>query len=147
MDQVANWVRFADTKATILVAGLGVVLTMVMSNADTIAAAIEQGGAEAKVISSLVVLTAAAFLWTLICLLYAIGPRRRTTLPGVNRFAWPTLIKTDPHSLTERARTEDVREDAWRQVVDLSNLARRKFTASHMAIWDSARLSSSEPSS
>lgn len=36
MDQMANWVRFADTKATILTAGLGVALTMLMTNAGTI---------------------------------------------------------------------------------------------------------------
>lgn len=64
----------------------------------------------------------------------SIGPRRKTTLPGINRFAWPTLTNVEPKDLVERGRTQDVREDAWRQVVDLSDLAERKVTASHKAI-------------
>lgn len=135
MDHVANWVRFADTKATILIAGLGVVLTMVMTNVETVATAIRLGQPEAAILYPLVILTSGAFLWTLFWLMYAIGPRRTTTLPGINRFAWPTLVKADPKALIERGLTEDVREDAWRQVVDLSNIAERKFAATNKATW------------
>ena len=44
MDQVAHWVRFADTKATILTAGLGVVMTMLMTNSGKVVAALKDKG-------------------------------------------------------------------------------------------------------
>lgn len=135
MDQIANWVRFADTKATILVAGLGVVLTMIVTNSKTVVSAIEKGNPEAAILYTLCGIAIAAFVWTLTWLLVAIGPRRKTSLPGINRFAWPTLTTTDAQRLIERGITDDVREDAWRQVVDLSRLAAKKFAASNKAIW------------
>jgi hypothetical protein len=135
MDQIANWVRFADTKATILVAGLGVVLTMIVGNFKTVVSAIDKGNPEAAILYALCGIAVVAFVWTLAWLLVAIGPRRRTSLPGINRFAWPTLTTTDAQTLIERGHTDDVREDAWRQVVDLSRLAAKKFAASSKAIW------------
>lgn len=135
MDQMANWVRFADTKATILVAGLGVVLTMIVTNAKTVVSAIEKGNLEAAILYSLCGIASAAFVWTLSWLLIAIGARRKTSLSGINRFAWPTLTTIDAQTLIERGTTDDVREDAWRQVVDLSRLAGKKFGASNKAIW------------
>jgi hypothetical protein len=135
MDQIANWVRFADTKATILVAGLGVVLTMIVTNSKTVISAINKGDPEAGTLYTLSGIAVAAFVWTLTWLLVAIGPRRKTSLPGINRFAWPTLTTTDAQTLIERDTTDDVREDAWRQVVDLSQLAAKKFAASNRAIW------------
>ena len=53
MDQMANWVRFADTKATILAAGFGVVLTMLMTNAKTVATTIKQGYPDAYIVGIL----------------------------------------------------------------------------------------------
>lgn len=40
VEQMANWVRFADTKATILAAGLGVVVSMFTNSADVVVKAI-----------------------------------------------------------------------------------------------------------
>lgn len=135
MDQIANWVRFADTKATILVAGLGVVLTMIVTNSNTVAFAIEKGNPEAAILYILCGIATAAFVWTLTWLLIAIGARRKSSLSGINRFAWPTLTTADAQTLIERGTTDDIREDAWRQVVDLSRLAGKKFEASNKAVW------------
>lgn len=134
MDQMANWVRFADTKATILTAGLGVVLTMLMTNADTIKAAIKKGCSEAYVVGSLSGLALLAFFYTLFWLVRAIGPQSNVPYNTLNRFAWPTLVKATTDQLADHANKVDVRTDAWRQVIDLSALAHRKFDACGRAV-------------
>ena len=140
MDQVANWVRFADTKATILTAGLGVVLTMLMTNSNTVVTAINAGCTPAWIVGSLAASSLLAFLWTLYWLVRAIGPQSRVTYAQLNRFAWPTLTKTTAADLATHAQQVDVRDDAWQQVVDLSQLAERKFSACGKAVWGFAFL-------
>jgi hypothetical protein len=135
MDQIANWIRFADTKASVLVGGLGVVVTIIVSNSKTVVSAIDEGNPQAAILYTLCGIATAAFIWSLTWLLIAIGPRRKTALPGINRFAWPTLTSIDAQTLMERGTTDDVREDAWRQVIDLARLADRKFAATNKAIW------------
>lgn len=134
MDQIGHWVRFADTKATILVAALGVILTMLMTNGETILAATDSARPESTVIYAILVVVALAFLWTLFWLLRSISARRTTSGNGINRFAWPTLVNTDAPTLVARGQDQDVREDAWQQVVDLAGLAERKFKAFNRAL-------------
>jgi hypothetical protein len=134
MDQMANWVRFADTKATILTAGLGVVLTMLMTNAKTVATAIKHGCVDAYVVGSLAGLTVLAVGYTLFWLVRAIGPMRKVNYKALNRFAWPSLISATTDGLTAHVANTDVRQDAWRQVLDLSTLADRKFEACGRAV-------------
>lgn len=134
MDQMANWVRFADTKATILTAGLGVVLTMLMTNADTITKAIKEGCPAAYVVGTLSGLALMAFGYTLFWLVRAIGPQSNVAYNTLNRFAWPTLIKATTDQMTDHAHKVDVRTDAWQQVIDLSILAKRKFDACGHAV-------------
>jgi hypothetical protein len=134
MDQMANWVRFADTKATILTAGLGVVLTMLITNAKTVAAAIKHGCVGAYVVGSLTGLTIIAVAYTLFWLVQAIGPQRTVNYKALNRFAWPSLIIATTDELTAHVANADVRQDAWRQVLDLSVLADRKFQACGRAV-------------
>ncbi len=134
MDQMANWVRFADTKATILTAGLGVVLTMLMTNADTVTDAIKQGHPDAYVVGTLAGLALLAVGYTLFWLVRAIGPQNNVPYNTLNRFAWPTLIKATTVQLTDHTHNVDVRTDAWRQVIDLSVLANRKFDACGRAV-------------
>lgn len=129
MDQMANWVRFADTKATILTAGLGVVLTMLMTNADTVTDAIKQGCPSAYVVGTLAGFALIAFGYTLFWLVRAIGPQSNVAYNTLNRFAWPTLTKATTDQLTDHTDKVDVRTDAWQQVIDLSVLAGRKFDA------------------
>ncbi|WP_132214116.1 hypothetical protein [Kribbella steppae] len=140
MDQMANWVRFADTKATILTAGVGVALTMLMTNAKTIATAVKHGWPEAAIVGGLAVLTLVAFSYTLYWLVRAIGPRNKVTYNTINRFAWPTLLNVTTDELTEHTRNVDVRTDAWQQVIDLSALANRKFEACGKAVKGFAAL-------
>jgi len=134
MDQMANWVRFADTKATILTAGLGVVLTMLMTNAGTVADAIKQGGPVASVVCTLAGLALIASSYTLFWLVRAIGPQSNVTYNTLNRFAWPTLTQATTERLTNHARKVDARTDAWQQVMDLSGIANRKFGACGRAV-------------
>ncbi|WP_148615525.1 hypothetical protein [Nocardioides rubriscoriae] len=134
MDQIGHWVRFADTKATILVAAVGVILTMLMTNGDTIVETVDLGRPESTVIYALSTIVTLSFLWTLFWLLRSISARRTTTGTGINRFAWPTLTNTDGLTLVKHGRDNDVREDAWQQVADLSRLAKRKFQAFNRAL-------------
>lgn len=85
MDHVANWVRFADTKATILTAGLGVVITMLMANAETITTGITEGCTEAVVVGLLAGGAAISAAWTLGWLIRAIAPASTITYKGLNR--------------------------------------------------------------
>jgi hypothetical protein len=134
MDQIANWVRFADTKATILTAGLGVVLTILMTNADTITSAVKEGCPAAYIVGTLSALALIAFGYTLLWLVRAIGPQSNVGYIALNRFAWPTLTKATTDQLIDHAQKVDVRTDAWQQVIDLSVLANRKFDACGRAI-------------
>ena len=134
MDQVANWVRFADTKATILTAGLGVVLTMLMANAGTVATAIKHGCPAAYIVGALAGLALIAFCYALFWLVRAIGPQNNVAYKTLNRFAWPTLFSATTDQLNDHGRKIDVHTDAWRQVIDLSVLANRKFDACGRAV-------------
>lgn len=140
MDQIANWVRFADTKATILTAGFGVLLTMLMTNATTIANALREGCVAAAVVGVLAGGTVLAIAWTLYWLVRAIGPQTTIEYPDLNRFAWPSLLRATPEQLSQHAERVDVRTDAWRQVIDLSTIANRKFDACSKAIRGFAAL-------
>ncbi|MFI2562611.1 hypothetical protein [Paenarthrobacter sp. NPDC018779] len=134
MDQMANWVRFADTKATILTAGLGVILTMLVTNARTVTLAAGQGSLQAFVVWPCAVGALAAFVWTLYWLVRAIGPQTSSKYSQLNRFAWPALQGATAEQMTEHAKQVDVRVDAWQQVLDLSELAGRKFHACANAV-------------
>jgi hypothetical protein len=134
MDQMANWVRFADTKATILTAGLGVILTMLMANAQTVTSAVGQGSLQAFIVGPLAVGALAAFVWTLYWLVRAIGPQTAIKYSQLNRFAWPSLQSATAEQVVEHTNQVDVRKDAWQQVLDLSVLAGRKFDACAKAV-------------
>lgn len=134
MEQMSNWVRFADTKATILTAGFGVLITLLMTNATSVANAIREGCVAAAVVGVLAGGTVLTAVWTLFWLLRAIGPQSAISYSQLNRFAWPSVIRTTPEQLSQHAKHVDVRTDAWQQVVDLSTLASRKFDACGKAI-------------
>lgn len=137
---MANWVRFADTKATILMAGLGVVLTMLMTNCKTIIAVLNSGCTDAFVVGTLSGLALLAVCYTLYWLVCAIGPQSRVAYRTLNRFAWPTLVGATTGELLTHVAKTDVREEAWQQVHDLSELAQRKFHACGRAVWGFAAL-------
>lgn len=140
MDQLANWVRFADTKATILTAGLGVVLTMLINSARTIIDAMDESYVAAAVVSGLAGGALFSVGWTLFWLVRAIGPQNKVFYARLNRFAWPSLVRATPEQLLEHTSQTDVRADAWQQVLDLSTLAERKFSACGKAVYGFAAL-------
>lgn len=134
MDHMANWVRFADTKATILTAGLGVVVTMLMTNADVVMDALREGCAAAYVVGTLAGVSILAMIFTLFWLVRAILPQRGATNRATNRFAWPTLIGVSAQDLVRYTTSQPLGVDAWAQVVDLAVLADRKYDACRHAV-------------
>lgn len=134
MDQLANWVRFADTKATILTAGLGVVLTMLINNARIVIDALDETYTATGLVSVLAVVAVCSCAWTLFWLVRAIGPQNTVVYARLNRFAWPSLVRATPTQLMEHTDQVNVRVDIWQQVLDLSSLAERKFSACGKAV-------------
>lgn len=135
LDQIANWVRFADTKATLLTAGLGVALTIFASNSAGIVNAMQQSWISGLCVGGLAVASLAALLWTLFWLIRAVGPQRRVSYLHPNRFSWPSLASATRADLERHLATSSVSEDAWQQVIDLSKLASRKFAACEKAVY------------
>ncbi|MGI8394239.1 hypothetical protein [Leucobacter sp. W1038] len=135
MDQIANWVRFADTKATVLTAGLGVAVTILASNATQIFNAVQQNWISGLCIGGLCLIAFVAFLWALFWLVRAIIPQRRVDYGQPNRFSWPSLANTTNTSLRDHLSSSSASDDAWQQVIDLSKLANRKFAACTKAIY------------
>ncbi|SMC71758.1 Pycsar system effector family protein [Janibacter indicus] len=140
LDQMANWVRFADSKATILTAGFGVLVTMLITNAGTIASALREGCLAALVVGVLAVGAVLAAAWTLYWLVRAIAPQSAIRYSHLNRFAWPSLVNATPQQLLQHAQRVDVRTDIWQQVVDLSSIANRKFDCCGKAVHGFAAL-------
>lgn len=134
LDQMANWVRFADTKATILTAGLGVLITMLMTNSKTVYQAMKTNCNAAWAVGLLTGGAAIALGYTLLWLARAIRPTSTVNYQTLNRFAWPSLTKTDAAALATHARQHDAQPEAWQQVAELSRIADRKFTACRHAI-------------
>lgn len=139
MEHVSNWVRFADTKATILSAGVAAVLAMSVANAKTVIKQIDYspGGIT---IAALAAISIAAILWTIICIVRAITPNRTTGTLEPNRFAWPAMARLPLEDLQHHARTTLRDEDAWRQTYDLALTANRKFRACKNAAFGFAVL-------
>ncbi len=126
LDQVAEWVRFADTKATVLMAALGVVITLVLSQGATILKAAQRGEAAGIVIGALATLSTVAFVFALVYLVRALTPSQSADGP-VNRFSWPLLASASMDDLQDRLASASVANDAWEQVLVLARTARRKY--------------------
>lgn len=115
-------------------AGLGVVITVFLTNVERVLLSLTEGCAEVVAVGALVLLTFSSLIYTLSWLVLAISPRSDST-PAMNRFAWPTLAKVQPEQLYRHTFGNTARDDAWKQVIDLSALAARKFRASSRAMW------------
>lgn len=135
LDQISNWVRFADTKATVLTAGLGVAMTMLVSNSTVIMNAARQSWVSGLCVGGPAALALIAFIWTLFWLIRAIGPQRKVGYMQPNRFSWPSLSRASATDLKQHLASSTVGEDAWQQVLDLSKLADRKFAACEKAVY------------
>lgn len=135
VDQMSNWVRFADTKATILAAGLGAVITILTSSATTVVKALDAACPVRLVVGGLAAATVLAFFWTLFWVVRAIAPRKALPYETLNRFAWPSLIGATAEQLVAHANQRGIEADAWQQVVDLAAIANSKFDACRWALY------------
>ena len=140
MDHVANWVRFADTKATILAAGLGVVVTMLVTNARQVAVAIRLGCVQGTFVAVLAVAAGLAGLWTLFWIVSAIAPRASAYSYQMNRFAWPVLAGASLDQVRVHVAASDISDDAWLQTTVLASIAEQKFAACSKSVWGFAAL-------
>lgn len=132
LDHAANWVRFADTKATVLTAALGVVMTMVVTNAPSIIKALASDENVATRLGAIAVVAVAAFLFTLGWLVHAIAPRSGAD-GKLNRFSWPVLKSADYAALAAHNANVPAHEDAWKQTIVLAGVADDKFRACRRA--------------
>lgn len=128
LSQAADWVKFADTKATILTAALGVVTTMVVANSATLVGAMFKGEVPTLIVGFAVLVCIGAFVLTLTNLLIAIYPRRARSI-AMNRYSWPSLSGAEIELVLDHARATPAYEDALRQAVTLSGVADSKFSA------------------
>lgn len=128
LDQMANWVRFADTKATILTAALGVVATMLVSNFDAVVVVSSMGEPYSVLSYSFIIGAATAFVFTLCWLLNALIPRSGG-VPKLNRFSWPSLTRADSALLKDHYSRVSVADDARDQAIVLAGIAEAKFEA------------------
>jgi hypothetical protein len=139
MDHIANWVRFADTKATILSAGVAAILVMSVGQARVVFDAIDRTPLGATV-GLLAVAASATLVWTLLWILHAIRPRSGVKNLTLNRFAWPAISHKSLSELHEHVQMSTQKDDAWRQVHELSRTAKRKFAACRLAVIGFAAL-------
>lgn len=135
LDQIANWVRFADTKATVLTAGLGVAMTLLANNATIILNAARQSWASDLSVGGPAVLAITAFIWTLFWLIKAIAPQRKVSYLQPNRFSWPSLSRASKVDLKQHLDSSSATEDAWQQVLDSSKIAEQKLAACEKAVY------------
>lgn len=138
LEQVANWVRFSDTKATVLTAGFGVVVTVLLSNWKIVLTAISRGDITAGALLCVASAALISGLLTLYWLVLAITPRSAAADPGLNRFSWPALARTTAAELAQHAADVPVSDDAWRQAIRLAAIADRKFRYTGYAVWSFA---------
>lgn len=132
MEHVGNWVRFADTKATILSAGVAAILVMAMSHAKMVIGAVTSSP-QGVIVTALAAASIAALLWTLFWILRAIRPSRNTGTIQPNRFAWPAMSRIPLSDLHHHVWSIAADEDAWRQTHDLAQMADSKFAACRRA--------------
>src|SRR5262245_56881172 len=95
LEQFGQWVRFADTKATILAAALGAVLTLLGATSNDVVSVIKDGGVAAWLIGGLGGLSTGVFAVSLWNVITAIRPRASLPDGRMNRFAWPSVAATD----------------------------------------------------
>lgn len=132
---MANWVRFADTKATILSAALGVMVTVLVSNTTAIVASFRVGTGAAIAVGFLALVGVGSFVAALEGVITAVTSRSTATGPP-NRFSWPLLSKTTTEELGHHLRNTTAGDDAWDQVLVLSRVAEVKYAACNRAtVW------------
>ncbi|WP_460800188.1 hypothetical protein [Microbacterium sp. GXF0217] len=139
LNQATEWVKFADTKATILTAALGVITTMTVANVPAIVTAMARGTTQTLFVGFAVCVCVGAFAFTLGQLLSAIYPRRHQAR-GINRYSWPTLARADVDLVLDHMRQTPAHLDALSQTLVLAAVAEAKFAAVRRAVGGFALL-------
>jgi hypothetical protein len=134
MDQVGQWVRYADTKAGLVAAGFAAVLVLITGQVDDVVTTMKSGRDWMAVCIVLAVLVVAAAVITLWNLIDAIVPRPRGEGPVNNRFAWPALKEMDRSGLRAHLAATTVADDAWEQTLALAKIADQKYEAARAAL-------------
>lgn len=126
------WIKNADTKATILAAGLGVMSSVVASQAGRI---VDLYTHPAAAVVCIAVILSAIFIGGLagavICVFRVLSPRTDVT-DGPNVFAWPSVAKFG--SATASEFSDFSAPKAWAQAFDLAKIAQAKFAAFALAL-------------
>lgn len=134
LSEVAQWVRFADAKAGLMAAGLGVVLAGTAAQASEIVDSVSAGGVLGTLVAVLFAWWSVFALALVGLLMNAIGPRTTFTGSTLNRFAWPTMARSTVTDLTKHVSKVPRDSDAWQQVIDLSAVAKAKYKACGRAV-------------
>lgn len=134
LDQISQWIRNADTKTGLLLTGLIILLSAVSSRAKDLRA-LWAGNvskpASLWFLGSAVVLLAIAFVLLVAVLL------PRTPSSGPSRYAWPWIAKASLDDL-EGLKPTSRREEGWRQVKQLADIAAFKYRYFTSAVWVTA---------
>jgi len=127
MDQIGQWVRYADAKAGLVAAAAAAVLALAAGNAADIVETWDRGGGWRVAITTLVVGAAVAGVVTFWALAQALAPRPLGGPPKPNRFSWPSLSALTSDELAAHVTATSVHDDAWQQARVLASIAEAKF--------------------
>lgn len=131
MASTSEWIRSADTKASILAASLFAVLGFSLAATSSIPA-IWKGGPAPTPQSWCQMLALVLSTLTLAALLAVLWPR--TVIPHPNRFSWPWLAGADQAEVEERVRSSKVRAEGWQQAKVLAEIANQKHRCLKVAV-------------
>lgn len=134
LDQISQWIRNADTKTGLLLTGLIIILGSISSRAKDLRALWASNASRPAPLwffGAAVVLLAIAFALLVVVLL------PRAQLSGPSRYAWPWIAKASLDDLNELKPTS-LREEGWRQVKQLAEIAAFKYRYFARAVWVAA---------
>lgn len=132
VQEVGGWIKNADSKVTVLAAGLGVTLAAVAAQAGAIAKGVGHAPAcTSLIIVTLAMLFAVSILSSAIYICLALYPRDGGVTID-NRFSWTTLSKWA--AVPDEVVASNGIEDAWRQAQELARIAKLKFRAFRTAL-------------
>lgn len=132
--QTADWIRNADAKTGLLLAGLTVLLSSLsphVGDLRTLWTGDNGRPAALWLLAAAVVLLALAFGLLVVVLV----PRTRSA--GATRYAWPWLERTSVEELV-RLDPDSLRLEGWRQAKQLAAIATFKYRYFTAAVWFSA---------
>lgn len=125
IQETGNWIKNADTKATVVAAVLGVSLTLLGGQSAQILKALgSENGILSKVLVVALVGVAVFSIATLFFVTSALRPRTPRS-SGLNRFSWPAMAGRD--SAPKSFEPETCAEEAWEQAYLLSRIAQIKY--------------------